>query len=146
MLRRVLRWPHGFIAAFVLLQLFLPLHYYLGPGDRHDERFAWRMFSPTRMTTCAVAMTADGAPVVLMREFQEAWAQTAMRGRRSVIEAMAAHLCREHREVTARVRCKPITTRTGKGPPPPGTSRLEHYQGEPYLMGGSFNLCEIPEL
>lgn len=146
MLRRALRWPHGFIAVFVLVQLLLPLHYYLARRDPHDERFAWRMFSPMRMTTCDLAMTADGAPVALQRHFQEAWVQTAQRGRRRVVEQMAAHLCGKHREVTARVSCTPIVAIGSKPPPPPGVSRFAYYRGEPYLMGGSFNLCEIPEL
>jgi hypothetical protein len=146
MLRRLLRWPHGFIAAFVLVQLLLPLHYYVGRGDPHDERFAWRMFSPMRMTECDVAMTADGAPVVQQREFAEAWVETAKRGRRGVITAMAAHLCRKHEAVTARVTCTAIVSRTSKPPPPPDKTRYQWYRGEPYYMGGSFNLCEIPEL
>jgi len=148
MLRRLLRWPDGFIAAFVAVQLLLPLHYYLARLDRHDERFAWRMFSPTRMVTCALTLTADGAPVAQGREFHQAWAETATRGRRVVIEAMGARLCKTHKEVTARLECKPIASREARAavpPPPPGMSRFAWYRGAPYYMGG-FNLCEIPEL
>ena len=43
-------WRGRFILVFVLSQLLLPLHYYVGRRDPHDERFAWRMFSPMRMT------------------------------------------------------------------------------------------------
>jgi hypothetical protein len=43
-----------FIIAFLAVQLLLPLHYYLVRHDPHDERFAWRMFSPMRMADCAV--------------------------------------------------------------------------------------------
>src|SRR5262249_10606342 len=32
-----------FIAVFLVLQLALPLHYYVLRRDPHDERFAWRM-------------------------------------------------------------------------------------------------------
>jgi hypothetical protein len=146
MLRRWLRWPHGFIAAFLFLQLLLPLHYYVAREDPNDERYAWRMFSPTRMTECSVAMTADGAPVDLLREFQNAWVKTAERGRRSVVEAMAAHLCRKHETVTASLTCTPIASRDERGPPPEGRTRRSHYRGTPYYMGGSFDLCTIPEL
>lgn len=146
MLRRLPRWTTGFIAAFVVVQLVLPLHYYLARADHHDERFAWRMFSPTRMASCAVAMTADGQPVALGREFQPAWPLVAERGRRAVVEAMAAHLCKKHRVVTASLSCTDIVAISSKRPPPPGISRNAHYRGEPHLMGGSFNLCEIPEL
>lgn len=146
MLRRVLRWPDGFIAAFLLVQLLVPLHYYLARPDPLDERFAWRMFSPARMAECEVAMTADGAPVVLQREFAQGWLETARRGRRAVVSAMAGHLCKRHDEVTARLTCTPIVSRTSKPPPPPGVSRYAHLRGDPYYIGGSFNLCEIPEL
>lgn len=145
-MRPTLRWPNWFIAAFLCLQLLLPLHYYLLRGDEHDERFAWRMFSPTRMTTCAVNLTADGQPVVADRWFHPAWSQTAARGRRGVIEAMAAHLCKKHQEVTARVSCTEMAAVADRPPPPPGKTRFEHYRGEPQPMGGSFNMCEIPEL
>jgi hypothetical protein len=148
MLRRLLRWPDGFIAVFVALQLLLPLSYYVARLDRHDERFAWRMFSPTRMVTCGVVLTVDGAALPQSRFFHQAWAETATRGRRVVLEAMGAHLCRSHKTVTARLECKPIASqaaRAAMAPPPPGVSRLTWYRGAPYYMGG-FNLCEIPEL
>lgn len=123
-----LRWPDGFIVLFVAVQLLLPLHYYLARLDRHDERFAWRMFSPTRMVTCTLEMTVDEQPVTLGREFHEAWLETARRGRRVVIEAMGARLCRKHpgAAVVARLECRPLS-------------------GAPYRMGG-FDLCTIPEL
>lgn len=126
--RWMCRWPGAFIAAFVALQLVLPLHYYLVRRDPHDERFAWRMFSSTRMVRCELAMTIDDQPVALEREFHEAWLALAARGRRSVIEAMGQHLCARKRGsvVVARVTCRPL-------------------RGEPYLMGG-FDLCTIPGL
>jgi hypothetical protein len=139
-------WQGCLILAVIAAQLLLPLHYYTARRDLHDERFAWRMFSPTRMTTCAVSLTADGEPVNPDRWFQQAWSQTAARGRRGVIEAMAAHLCKKHEVVTARVSCTEMVAIGSLPPPPPGKSRYEHYRGEPQPMGGSFNMCEIPEL
>jgi hypothetical protein len=88
-------WRGRFIALFVASQLLLPLHYYLLRRDPHDERFAWRMFSPTRMTTCDAKLARDGAPIAIGREFHDAWLTLARRGRFSVIEAMAARLCRK---------------------------------------------------
>lgn len=122
------RWPGAFITLFVAIQLALPLQYYLVRRDRHDERFAWRMFSPIRMLRCELTMTIDDQPVTLSREFHEAWLALAARGRRSVIEAMGHHLCREHpgSAVIARATCRPLA-------------------GEPYPMGG-FDLCTIPRL
>ncbi len=141
------RWPNGFIVAFVALQLLLPLHYYLARLDPHDERFAWRMFSPTRMVTCGLEVTVDGTPTPLGREFHVAWLETARRGRRVVIEAMGARLCRRHpgAAVVARLECKPLASIRDREPPPPAVSRAAWYRGPAYLMGG-FDLCTIPEL
>jgi len=59
-------WQGRFIAVFVIAQLLLPLHYYLARKDPHDERFAWRMFSPMRMARCVPSVAIDiavGDPV-----------------------------------------------------------------------------------
>jgi hypothetical protein len=140
-------WPNGFIAAFIAIQLLLPLHYYTVRMDGNDERWAWRMFSPTRMVTCEVTMTVDGQPLPLSREFHQAWTEVAQRGRRVVVETMGAHLCRKHpdKAVVARLACKPITSRHSVGPVPDGMSRASWLRGREYFMGG-FDLCEIPEL
>ena len=85
-----------FILAFLAIQLLLPLHYYLLRHDPHDERFAWRMFSPMRMANCTTHFSVDKQPVSLGSEFHEAWLQVAARGRYAVLEGMAAKLCSEH--------------------------------------------------
>lgn len=89
-------WRGRFILAFVTIQLLLPLHYYLLRHDPHDERFAWRMFSPMRMTRCAARFSLDGQPVALGARFHEAWIQIAERGRHVVLEQMAHELCTDH--------------------------------------------------
>ena len=141
------RWPNGFIVAFVAVQLLLPLHYYTVRLDEHDERWAWRMFSPTRMVQCEVAFTVDGQPVATGREFHPAWGEIAVRGRRVVVEQMGAHLCRKHpdKPVVARLACRPIVARASLAPTPPGMSRAAWLRGPAYYLGG-FDLCEIPEL
>lgn len=141
------RWPNWFIVAFVAIQLLLPLQYYFVRLDTHDERWAWRMFSPTRMVKCEVAMTVDGQPVAMSREFHQAWPETAQRGRRVVVEQMGAHLCKKYKgkAVVARLSCKPITSRRSLGPVPAGKTRSEWLRGAEYYMGG-FDLCQIPEL
>ncbi|MBP8811733.1 MAG: hypothetical protein KBG48_30950 [Kofleriaceae bacterium] len=122
------RFALVFVVGFIALQLVLPLHYYLVRRDRHDERFAWRMFSSTRMLRCAVEFRIDDRPVELAATFHDAWIALASRGRRVVIEAMGAKLCRAHpgSAVIARLRCTPV-------------------RGEPYPVGG-FDLCSIPRL
>lgn len=89
-------WRGRFILAFIAAQLVIPLHYYLVRRDPHDERFAWRMFSPMRMTRCKPSFSIDGQPISLGSEFHEAWFEMAERGRMSVIEAMGKRLCSEH--------------------------------------------------
>ena len=122
------RWPGAFITLFIAIQVALPLHYYLLRRDRHDERFAWRMFSPIRMVKCDVTMTRDDQPIALGKEFHEAWLKLAERGRRTVIEAMGHQLCQRYKNsaIVARAACRPL-------------------EGEPYYMGG-FDLCTIPNL
>lgn len=87
-------WRGRFILAFLAVQLLLPLHYYTVRRDPHDERWAWRMFSPMRMTRCRATFAVDGARVSLGGQFHEAWVGMASRGRAVVIEDMAGKLCR----------------------------------------------------
>ncbi len=89
-------WRGRFILAFVLVQLLLPLRYYAANRDPHDERFAWRMFSPMRMTRCTPHVQLDDKPLALSDYFHEAWIELAERGRFVVVEAMAARLCHDH--------------------------------------------------
>ena len=96
-------WRGWVILVFVAVQLLWPLEYYVGRRDPHDERFAWRMFSPMRMTTCAPVFDVAGEPVRLDSEFHEAWIELAKRGRFVVIEAMAQHLCAQHPDASVDV-------------------------------------------
>lgn len=120
-------WRGKLILLVVASQLLLPLHYYLARYDYHDERFAWRMFSPIRMTTCTPEATVDGKPFALGGEFHEFWIEAARRGRLGVVEAMGQRLCHEHpgAAVTITLRC----------------TYLDREQ--PVLFGG-FNLCDAP--
>ena len=87
-------WRGRLIAIVVVAQLLLPLRYYACSRDPHDERFAWRMFSPVMMTRCRPTVVDRGHTVALAREFHEAWLELVQRGRFAVVEAMAAELCR----------------------------------------------------
>ena len=121
-------WRGRFIFAFVLVQLLLPLYYYVGRRDPHDERFAWRMFSPMRMAHCAPHITIDGKPLSLPTVFHEAWIQLAERGRFSVVEAMGAKLCGEHpgSEVDVSLDCT-------------------YLDRKPQTYGG-YDMCRVPML
>jgi hypothetical protein len=128
-LRAMVRtWRGRFILVFVASQLLLPLRYYVAHRDPHDERFAWRMFSPMRMARCTPHATIDGKPFDLATEFHEAWIQIAARGRFGVVEAMGARLCAEHPgfDVTMALDC----TYLDRAP--------AHY--------GGYNMCHVPEL
>jgi hypothetical protein len=135
-------WRGRFIAAFLLLQLLLPLHYYVARKDKHDERFAWRMFSPMRAVSCMdpadvdkparernpPRFTVDDQPVVLEAEFHEAWVKMARRGRYAVLEKMGAALCAGNRGKAVRM-----------------TMACTYLDGTVERVGG-FDLCRVPEL
>jgi len=121
-------WRGRFITAFLAVQILLPLHYYAVRRDRHDERFAWRMFSPMRMIRCEPRVVLGDKPFSLASEFHEAWVELAQRGRFVVVEAMAARLCREHPGTPVRVSlsCKNLD------------GSEEHW--------GGYDMCNVPEL
>jgi len=116
-------WRGRAIAAFLVVQALLPLHYYLVRRDFHDERFAWRMFSPMRMTRCRLAFSVDQQPVDLGATFHEAWIEIAQRGRSVVIDEMAHQLCAKHpgKPVEVTVDCQ--------------------YMDRPNARYGGFDLC-----
>ena len=121
-------WQGWFITAMVVSQLLIPLHYYVANRDPHDERFAWRMFSPMRMTRCAPEATLNGKPFSLGTEFHQAWIQTAERGRFRVVEEMAARVCerRPGAELVVRLKCK--------------------YTDNTQVEYGGFDMCNVPRL
>jgi hypothetical protein len=121
-------WRGRFIAVFVLAQLLLPLRYYIRHRDPHDERFAWRMFSPMRMVQCTPAFTLDDRPLDLRSEFHEAWFEIAARGRFGVVEAMGKALCERHPGAVVRgeLTCTYLD------------DTKAHY--------GGYNMCTVPEL
>jgi hypothetical protein len=121
-------WRGRFILVFVVSQLLLPLLYYVGRRDPHDERFSWRMFSPMRMAKCVPKVTIDGAPVALASKFHEAWLELANRGRFVVIEAMGAKLCHDHpgADVEVGLDCT--------------------YLDRPPASFGHYDICTVPRL
>lgn len=96
--RRPLRT--AFIAALLLLQIALPLSYYLGEGG-DDERFSWRMFSTTRVHRCRVDVleTFGARPpqstraVQPEKDVQAAWISMLRRNRPAVVERYLERRC-----------------------------------------------------
>lgn len=121
-------WRGGFIVVFLLVQLLLPLRYYIHHRDPHDERFAWRMFSPIRMVQCTPRFALDGKPIELRGEFHEAWVEIASRGRFGVIEAMGARLCASNpgKMVRVDVTCTYLDKKT--------------------VDYGGYDMCTVPNL
>jgi hypothetical protein len=103
-------WPGVVIAIVLAVQLLAPLDYYACRTDPHDERFAWRMFSPVRMIACEPTFLVDREPVRLAATFHEGWIEIAKRGRFRVLEAMGAKLCRANpgKEVRLDLQCKTL--------------------------------------
>ena len=100
-----------------------------GPcGRGYDERFSWRMFSPTRMVRCEYAFTANGRPVRLGQKFHQAWLNLVRRGRPDVVEGIVAKLCadKDTSAVTVRLECTKVD----------GNKQLVHE--------GDENLCSNP--
>lgn len=122
-------WRGRLIVLVVVSQLLIPLTYYAHRRDPHDERFAWRMFSPMRMAQCTPEVRVDGKKFDLYSEFHEAWIEIAKRGRFRVIEQMGARLCKQKpgSEVTVKLACSYLG------------------QPEPVVYGG-FNLCVAEEI
>ena len=102
-----------FIHLFLAVQIALPISYYVARRDKYDERFAWRMFSAERMVTCGPIVRVGGKRVRLGDQFHEAWVELAKRGRRDVLEAMAARLCADNpgQPVTLELTCKTVEKR-----------------------------------
>ncbi len=89
------------VAGFLLLQLCVPLRYYLG-ADAADERFSWRMFSsysrsvrrdlPNRQLIVFESVEKDGTVtenrVPLRSLLTKRWIKFAMRERAEVIRKL----------------------------------------------------------
>lgn len=85
------------IWVFLAWNLAVPLRYYLG-DDPFDERFAWRMFSPTRMVSCEVRLyDAARQPIDLSQQLHVAWINLLKRARLSVLDQVALKLCADQR-------------------------------------------------
>jgi hypothetical protein len=121
-------WLYVFIVPWIAIQIALPVYYYVARRDPHDERFAWRMFSPTRMIQCEPTFAIDGKKIELGTRFHEAWLDIANRGRFSVVEAMGARLCRDlpGKRIDLTLICKNLD----------GTDE----------RWGGYDVCTVPEL
>lgn len=113
-----------FIILFLAIQIFLPTYYYyraqsiaispqvsrllnelVAPGGAseqlvteflalHDERFAWRMFSPLHYSKCRIEFfSSNNTAIKLEPLFQTAWIDLLQMCRLSVMQSVTRHLC-----------------------------------------------------
>src|SRR5690606_29688636 len=91
-----------FIVLWLVGQLLLPLSYFTWRDDPFDERFAWRMFSPMRLTRCHVELYVGTAERRVRQRIRDdlhnAWLGWLRRGRATVARAYLAHRCERERE------------------------------------------------
>ena len=145
--------PRTSIAIHVILALLIaaPLHYYWVNHDKRDERFAWRMFSPTRVESCGAQflLGADKTPIKASDTFHSAWVGLAQRGRQQIIVAMGHRLCQEHpdSELHIRLQCE---TRPGSAAGKKGAlfdQRRETSDDDVEVIArGLFNFCDTGAL
>ncbi len=90
-----------FIGAWLVLQFALPVSYYVDGGDPLDERFAWRMFSPSRMVRCQADLYSGGPDQrrndLIKSELTMVWRGWLARGRLVVANEYLATRCRRDR-------------------------------------------------
>lgn len=112
-------WRDALIAAFVIIQIALPLSYYVGRSDSplapFDERFAWRMFSPVRLAKCQVRVydATHGnmnQTISLSRELHVVWVKLLNRARPSIVDGVVDRFCQQ-RGADADVRLSMVCTR-----------------------------------
>lgn len=139
------------IHAILALLLATPLYYYWSGGDRRDERFAWRMFSPIRSEKCGAQflLGVDKTPIKASNTFHSAWVGLASRGRQQVITAMGDFLCEDHPGVELRIRLQ-CQTRPGSTQGKKGAlydrRREETDEDVEVIARGLFNYCETGTL
>lgn len=99
----------AFVLVVLVVQALLPLRHYLG-DDPYDERFAWRMFSPTRVVRCTVEYRVNGDPLPLEQHLHSGWITLLKRGRGDVHDAVDQRLCVTHAGQTVRksASCKGV--------------------------------------
>ncbi len=88
-----------YIIAFLVLQVGLPVSYYLG-DEIYDERFAWRMFSTVRLTECSSKARefergGNIRPLELVHHLQIAWINLIERNRDEVVRRFMRRRCRQ---------------------------------------------------
>ena len=96
----------GSVLVFFGIQLYLPLSYYW-QDKVYDERFAWRMFSPVRMTSCDFRLWHGEARtrIKLSKNYHVVWINLAKRARMSVVNAIINDRCESHSFVSGQLRC-----------------------------------------
>lgn len=89
-------WRYLLLAAFLVAQTLIPLHYYLGDHP-WDERFAWRMYSSVRVSQCRIQSFETRAgqreQTRISEHIHVAYASNIQRNRPRVAEAYLRWRC-----------------------------------------------------
>jgi len=98
--------PTLFILIFFTIQSYFPIKYYyqqisgsfFEPLTLYDERFCWRMFSPTRqLEYCDVSfLYENGTKFDISFEYRRQWLDLLHFCRWEVIEAVTQDICRSY--------------------------------------------------
>lgn len=95
-----------FITIFLFIQIYLPVSYYISSEDFTNERFAWRMLSETKYTSCelrAFNLTINGnyEEIFIMKEpsFRRLrpWFNLVSYGEKRVTVRLIERLCDQNR-------------------------------------------------
>jgi hypothetical protein len=101
------RLTDAFIAAYLVVQVAVPLGYYLGLRPPSDERFTWRMFSAVRLDRCESAVTETvrtGASTTarpLRETLQLGWLVQLNRGQPRVVDRVLTRACDDEGALSA---------------------------------------------
>ncbi len=111
------------IVALLLMQLLIPLRYYLGFSGGDDERLSWRMFSTVRLQKCEVVVSEVRADsdipqrVNLKPILQVAWISVLQRFRPAVVDRFMRFRC-ESEGVKKVIYDRTCVAPDGKSVPP----------------------------
>jgi hypothetical protein len=89
-----------FFWGYIIIQMYIPLHYYLFQSDKFDERFTWRMFSDIdagyRELTFKGISPHYKDPIILPKDelFTTHWNAVLLRGNVKTIKKARIFLCK----------------------------------------------------
>ena len=90
------------IFIYILIQIYLPLNYYLLEKDKMNEWYSWRMFSEKQMAGKELEIffspywmnnTNNGILIKISDHFNEIWTKNLIRGPNWILEKACIFIC-----------------------------------------------------